>query len=203
MSALVIVTAAPTGPVTLAEAKSHLRVDLSADDTLISALLSAVTDEVEDLTARKLVTQTWKWFFDAFPEGDTLLFPVVPVSSVTHVKTYDQESPATETTFASTSYIVDTTSEPARLVLRSASSWPTDTLREVNGVEVQLVSGYGAAATVPERLKLAIKIWVAHLYENREALAPVSLQEIPLSVMALLAEYTAWNKFGHAGLDPQ
>lgn len=203
MSALVIVTPAAAGPVSLAEAKSHLRVDSTADDVLISALLDAVTAEVEDLTARKLVTQTWKWFFDAFPEGDTLLFPVAPLASVTHVKTYDQESPVNATTFAATSYVVDTSSAPARLVLRSGSSWPSDPFREANGIEVQFVSGYGAATAVPERIKLAIKIWVAHLYENREALAPVALQKIPLSVESLLGEFSAWNKFGHAGLDPQ
>ncbi len=50
-------TVPPAGePLTLAEAKLHLRVDLSDDDALITALISAAREQAEFLTGQRLIT---------------------------------------------------------------------------------------------------------------------------------------------------
>ena len=63
----VLVTAPAAEPLTLAEAKLHLRVDDTADDALIGALITAARQHAEHDTRRALVTQTWKLALDASP----------------------------------------------------------------------------------------------------------------------------------------
>lgn len=67
--ALVIVTQPTVEPITLAEAKSHLRVDsdFTADDSLISGLIVAARQEAEQICRRALIKQTWKLAIDQFP----------------------------------------------------------------------------------------------------------------------------------------
>jgi uncharacterized phiE125 gp8 family phage protein len=53
-------------PLTLAEAKSFLRVEHSADDDLIGALIKAARSEVESATRRALITQGWRIALDCW-----------------------------------------------------------------------------------------------------------------------------------------
>lgn len=79
-------------PVSLAEAKAHLRVDFSDDDTLISALIDAATAHIDGYTgilARALVTQTWRQDFCDWPGDRVLRLPLAPVASVESVKYFD------------------------------------------------------------------------------------------------------------------
>lgn len=67
--ALVIVTQPTVEPISLAEAKSHLRVDsdFTADDNLIGGLIVAARQEAEQICRRALIKQTWKLAIDQFP----------------------------------------------------------------------------------------------------------------------------------------
>lgn len=56
-------------PVTLAEAKAHLRVDGTAEDTLIGSLIVTSRLHVEAAMGLALVTQSWSVFLDAWPPG--------------------------------------------------------------------------------------------------------------------------------------
>ena len=50
------------------------------------------------------------------------------------------------------------------------------------------MAGYGTAADVPETFRQAIRLLVAHWYENRAAAAaPDSAAELPYAVTALIA----------------
>jgi uncharacterized phiE125 gp8 family phage protein len=82
---------------------------------------------------------------------------------------------------------VDTKSEPGRVSLAYSKSWPTTTLRPINGVCVEFEAGYGDAATdVPYRVKQAMLLLIGHLYEHREQSTEKALSEIPFGVKALL-----------------
>ena len=72
---------------------------------------------------------------------------------------------------ASTYYLVDTSSEPGRLVLRYGMAWPGTTLSPMNPIRVEFVCGYGLEPSdVPETIRQAIRYLVADTYENRETM---------------------------------
>lgn len=186
---LVLQTAPTTEPVTTAEAKTHLRVTTSDDDTYIGTLITVARRHVETITGRALINQTWDYFLDNFPPGDKIVIPLPRLSSVTSVKYTDKDN--VQTTFAASKYIVDTNNEPGQIVLAYGESWPTFTPKPINAVEIRFVAGYGStAASVPEGVKQAMLLLIAHWYENRE---PVNIgnivTEIPETINALLWPY--------------
>lgn len=180
---LTLVTAPQFEPVTVAEAKLHARID--EDETAIASLIVAAREMAETYTRRAFVTQTWKMFLDAFPCGSAIELPRAPLQSVTHVKAYDDADAVT--TFAASNYYVDSATRPGRIVLREASSWP-DAARVANAVEIQFVAGYGNAAAVPNQIKQAILMTVAHLYEHR---GDASV-DMPETACALLTAHKDW-----------
>lgn len=210
MGAIVVVSGPALEPVTLAELKEHCRVSVSQDDSYISSLGVAARKMVEDLTGRRLMTQTLRWELDAFPLRDHLLIPVAPVQSIEEVRTFDEDEDDDEgTEMPAADYIVDIGSEPARIVLKSGSYWPTE-LAEARGIRTTFVCGYAPTASpdageaVPAGLKLAIKMLVSTWYGYRETLTQVAgLKEVPGGIDALLGEFQAWNRFGHAAVNQE
>jgi hypothetical protein len=63
---LVRVTEPAVNPVTLEEAKAHLRIDSDAEDDLISALITAATRWAEDYCDRTFCYTQWKMSVDSF-----------------------------------------------------------------------------------------------------------------------------------------
>jgi len=188
--ALKIVTEPAAEPVTTAEAKSHLRVDISTDDTLIGSLITAARQMTEQITRRTLITQTWELTEDDWPGGDTIVIPLPPLQSISSIKYTDDDG--VEATFGTANYVVDTMSEPGRVRLTSGASWPSDTLQELNGVTIRFVAGYGTAGSaVPQAMRQAMLMLLGHWYENREAvlLSGAIPKEIPFAVDALLWPY--------------
>lgn len=182
---VVVVVEPVLEPVTLAEAKTHCRVDYSTDDTLIGSLITAARQRIEEVTGRRLVTQTVDEYLDEFdPNGDPLLLTAFPVSSVTSVRYYDTDD--TLQTMDADDYWADVRSFPPRIVVKDA--WPTLGGRP-SAVVVRSVVGV-AVASVPEPLKLAVKWTVAHWYESREAHGDQAFKELPLGVASILRTYT-------------
>ncbi len=173
MSALTIVSEPGNEPLTTAEAKSHMRVDIADDDTLIDTYVTAARQWVEQFTRRALITQTWDYFLDAWPAagdddgGDRIILPMPLLQSATSVKYTD--TAGTVTTLSSGLYQVDTDSVPGRILLNDGESWPSETLRTGNGVEGRFVAGYGDASTaIPTPIIQAMRLLVADMYEHRE-----------------------------------
>ena len=187
---LTIVTVPTVEPVKLVEAKLFLKVDETADDTLITSMIKAARHACERYTSRALTERTGQVFFDRWPgdyvpltEGITIgadlttfapevFIPRPPLVSITHVKTYDDSDVAT--VWPSSNYFVDTATEPGRLVPRTGTSLPTTT-RTANGIEIQFVAGYPEITpatdpktySIPEDIVTGIKRMINHLYENR------------------------------------
>jgi len=186
--ALVQVTAPTVEPVSLTEAKVHLRVDITDDDSLIAALIVAARQYVEVLTRRQLITATWDLVLDTWPDGDTILVPLPPLQSVTSI-TY-KDSADTVYTMPAMDYIVDTAEEPGRIVLAYGKTWPSTILYPVGAITIRFTAGYGDALAVPQAIKQAILLLVGHWYENREATIGGTMQhELPFAVEALLWPY--------------
>lgn len=177
------VTEPVTEPVSLEEAKAHLRVDGADDDALLGRLITAARRAAEQLTGRAFITQTWDLYLDVAPSF-ALKLPRPPLQSAI-VTTYGDDDQAV--VFDASSYLVDTVCDPGRLVPKT--NWPTG-LRVANGFQVRFVAGYGAAADVPDDIKQGILLLVGHLYENREAVVVGTISgELPLGVKELLQPY--------------
>ena len=152
-------------PVSLAEAKAHLRIDGTAEDTLVGSLIVTSRLHVESALALSLVTQGWSWFFDAWPRDIAVKLPLRPVQSIAAVRLYDEAGDIT--TLASDTYLLDGAAAPARLVRQGALVWPKPG-RIANGIEIAFTSGFGdVAADVPEPIRQAVRLLIAHWYEHR------------------------------------
>ena len=192
--ALKVITAAVIEPVTLAEAKLHLRVDHDDEDTLITNLIKVARELVEDGTWRTLLTTTWELRLDDWPSMP-LKMPKAPLQSITSIKYVNDAG--VEATVASTVYDADTYSEPGRIFFKKDQAWPSVNLYERGAVRIQFKAGWLSAAEVPYKIKAAMLLLIGHLYENREeviissGLTPVVL---PAGVNALLASEKVWKE---------
>ena len=186
---LVLTSGPAVEPVTLAEAKAHLRVDGSAEDTLIASLIVTSRLHVEAAAGLALVTQSWSWYLDAWPRGHALKLPLRPVQSVAAVRLYDETGAAT--TLDPATYFLDGAAAPPRLVRqRRALPWPQPA-RIANGIEIAFTAGFGPApADVPAPIRQAILLLIAHWHEHRSPLEDGAPAEpLPPMVTELLAPY--------------
>ena len=186
MSALELKTAPVDEPISRSEAKTHLRVDISGDDTLIDNLILAARQFTETYLQRCLITQTWYQYWDwGFPAVLTL--EKNPVQSVTAI-TYVDGNAATQTVDSSL-YTVDTNQKACLIYPAYQTIWPVPRVYH-NAVKVEFIAGYGDAATdVPEPIRNAMLLLIGHLYENREMTAPINIAEVPFTYKTLLAPY--------------
>lgn len=180
-----LVTAPASEPITTAQAKTHLRVNNSDDDTLIDLMITRARTAVEEYTRRQLLTATYKVFLDGWP--DVIKLPRPPLQSVTHIKYYDA-STNTLTTWSSANYQVDIYSYPARIVPVQGVSWPSLYSR-LNPIEIQYVCGHAntGADLVPPQATLAMMQLLAHWYEIREAtISGTIIADVPMAVQMLM-----------------
>jgi uncharacterized phiE125 gp8 family phage protein len=184
---------------TVAGADSNFGVDIvtnsytPSDEAYLETLIEMASDYTELYLMRSLITQTWEIWLDEWPE-DPYEVRYPPLISVTSIKYYDTDN--TEYTMDAADYYVDTTSEPGRIGLAYGCTWPSETLRPINGIKITISAGYGAAATdVPQAIRHAILLLIGHMYENREMVMATGAipKEIPMSYKALLAPYTTYS----------
>ena len=179
---LELITPPIAEPVSLAEAKVHLRVDSDEEDALIEGYIRAATRYVEKGLDISLMERTWKMTLDAFTRAIEL--PRGPVQSVTSVEYIDPLG----VTVAFTDYTADLISPSQWIVLNKDATIPT-TLDAVNVVSVTYVSGFDVLPNVYEDLKHAILLLVGHWYSVRESVSDKVMAEVPLSVDALIYPY--------------
>lgn len=190
---LTLITPPVEEPLSADEAKRHCRVDVSEDDSYIEGLIAAARERCEVETDRSFVTQTWRMTIDEFqPE---MLLPRGPHRSVDLVEYYDQTN--TLRTLAATTYEADLTADPARIRLGYGQFWPLTYGQlwsltrwgKPGAVRVTFTAGYGTAAAVPAGIKHAVKMLVAHWYENREIVMSGRDVILPMMVDDLLDHY--------------
>ena len=171
---------------TTADAKDFLKVDTTADDTLIDNLIKAATQSCEIYTNRYFLDTLVTQYADKWADIENLYKS--PVSSITHIKYYDSDDSLQ--TLAGTVYLLDEVSQPARIGLKPNQSYPNIANR-INAVAVQYTVGYGTASTdVPEGIRQAVLMTIANWYENRQTvITGRTATELPLSSQYLLNQY--------------
>jgi len=188
------ITAPASDPVTLAEAKAHLRVDYTREDDLIGALVQTATRHLEGrhgILGRALVTQTWDYYLDAWPADSVgrkkrrIEIPLPPLRSVTSIVYRDTDG--AEQTFSSSLYIADTRGLVGAVQLKGTAQWPA-VEDHPEAVRIRFEAGFGDAADVPEPLRQSIKLLVGHWFLSREAVGQVGTP-VAMAVEALTAPY--------------
>ena len=220
---LVRATEPANNPVTLAEAKLHLRIDNADEDALISNLVTAATRWAEDYCDRTFCHTQWQMRVDSFygAIGSPVQFglkadgnniegrqgtvpnldielprpPMVQAGTATAVTiTYTPSAGASTATLAATEYRVDRQATPGAARPLYGQTWPSH-LVDQNSVAVTWWAGYSADGTsVPAPVKSAILMLVSHLWSNRDAASETALSEVPFGVKALL-DTLRWGSY--------
>ena len=200
--------------------KQSLRVIDDYEDGFIDLLIKKSREAAEQLTWRALITQTVKLTMDSFPrpsmnmasanwygpswgvapgpltvarpDGVTeyeIYLPRNPVQSVESITYYDTDG--VKHTLDPATYILDSDSEPARIIPAPNASWPA-TQNRPGAVEVRFVAGYGDnGSSVPAGIRHWLLLMIGTLYENREMVAVLSRGKVEMLpyVDSLLVNY--------------
>lgn len=175
-------------------ARLHCRVDTYDDattghpeDVWLSGAIVAARQWCEAYSGRALAPQTLELRLDAFPTWRPIELPMPPCTGLTSFVIVDEDEVATEVT----DYLLDTHSEPARLVPKSGASWPTATAAP-GCIRIRYTAGYdepGASPLllpVPKLFRYAMLMVLAALYEYRENCTEETLREVPLGAQSLM-----------------
>lgn len=175
-------------PLALAEAKAHLKVELTDEDALISTLITAARLHVEAVTGRVLVNQDWRLVCDAWPRSRTIELPRSPLVSLNAVTVYDtNDLPAL---VDPTRFLTEPGAVPPKVHL-PANGPVIEPLRPHAAIEIDYTAGYGAtAAAVPADLREALLRLIAFWFENRVAVVTAGTGAlVPKGFDGLLSPY--------------
>lgn len=184
------VVSAGVEQLSLVEAKLHLRVDVTDDDTLITALITAAREFAEHYTGLALSVQTLEMSLNGFPsDNDSCIeLDMPPVASITSVKYTDVAG--VEQTISSAAYVLSLYGDSRRLSPANGYYWPS-TQDVSDSVRIRYIAGYAA---IPKAVKAALLLLVGHLYANRENSSTFKVEEIPLGARSLLDTVKVWSK---------
>lgn len=179
MGGLTLVAAPASSPVTAAEAKAWCEVRGEQTDAFMEGLIATATEMVEDVLGRSIMAQTWELSLPAF--AAVIELPRGPVTAVSSVK-YD-DADGVEQTADAEIYSLDLVSSPELIVLNDGQAWPA-VATTPNPVRVEFVAGY---QVLPQRMKTAVLMTVASLYDDR------TCGELPSAALAMLEPFrTGW-----------
>lgn len=183
-------------PISLAEAKQHLRVDTASDDAYIASLITAAREFCEDYLDRTLTHTQWQMKMDNFPSEIMLPRPpaVASGTATSVVVTYVENSLGGTSVLSSSEYRVDRDSTPGAIRPLYGGSWPSH-LSDQNSVTVTWWGGYGPnPESVPQVVRHAMLMLVGTWYERRQAVDSVSATEVPMGARALL-DFARWGAY--------
>lgn len=166
-------TALPAGLLTLA--KSHMRVDSTFDDALITSMVARAIDWFERVTGVSVFATDYEWT----PDADNFCNNVarVPVSPVAGMTAKDGSNAD-----VSSSFTVTTMSTHGVGIYSLNGAF-------ASGLVVTLKSGYADETKLPPGVLDAVLRMAAHLYDNREILVPGAQMATPGWMLDVIATY--------------
>lgn len=206
---LILITAPAVEPITLAEARLHLKLETTgspaanADDDLIDGLITGIREHLDGpagILGRALCTQTWDLMLKEFPSDDNgdapIKIPLPPLQYVNFIQYMDDDG--LWQTLAASNYQITggNAFRPAKIYPAYNEVWPSVRDRP-EAVRVRFTAGYldnsspgDTQEGVPAAIKAGMKMMLGHLYENREAVNIGSITtELPLGTQLLFAPY--------------
>lgn len=203
---LTVVTGPTLEPVSLAEAKAHLRVEVPDEDALIDGYILAAREYIERETQRALITQTldyktsfsrwysqcgnWPIYYTGECYRTGIMLPRPPLQSVTSLA-YVDSAGATQTLAANQYQVIldNGDSHEGLIVPAFGVTWPT--LQAVpDALTIRFVAGYGGMEDVPHSIRQAMLLLIGQFYEQREnVIAGASIAEVPFAVASLISHF--------------
>jgi len=180
-------------PVSLTEARAHLRYDDTDQDGAIAGLIAAATAHLDGWSGalgRCLVTQTWALDLAGWPCKRHILLPCPDCQAAPSIAYRDADDAAQA--LASTAWsdpLQHTTGSVVQLF--PDVDLPALSPRRIAPVTVTFTVGYGGIDEVPPAIRQAILLMVGDMFRFRESAAPGAFNAIPMSatVEALIAPY--------------
>lgn len=186
---MVLVDSQPFGvaAVTLAEAKAHLRVDISDEDALIDAMLTAATVYVEKQAGTFFVRRTATLKLDHAPTDVVLELPGGKNNNVDGVAIEYIDANGATQIWSGSNYQVDYDSVPGRISPNPDKTWPAVGEGYINSFSVTYTPGIAAdVSEVPKLAKQAVLLVVDHWYRNRGMFtAGIVAHDVAASVNAI------------------
>lgn len=188
-------------PVSLLEAKQHLRVDITEDDSYIERIITVAREYAETYCDMTFIMTKWQMRFDRFPYTIRLPKPPayigilrdtggdVKIEYATNCEaaTYQELDPSM--------YRYDYDINPGCIYFHCQNGWPSDQWATQNGVQVTWWAGFGPdPADVPVKIRHAILMLVGQYYERRLATEGQNSFEVPYGVQALL-DASKWGAY--------
>lgn len=184
VTAIERVTGPAIAPVTVLEANQHCRIDEAHENDLIEALIGAAVDflDGDGALGRAMITQTWAQWVAQSP-GDVRLL-MGPFIALTSVEYYDAAGVLQVAPLAD--YQVWKTGDFVTIRPIDGASWPSAQVRP-DAIKITYTAGFGPAASdVPQGIRHAILLMVAHWHQNRAASTTDRLRDLPFAVNALI-----------------
>lgn len=190
-----VITGPALEPVSLAEAKEHLKIDHSDEDAYITSLITAARKFSEAYTGILFIEQNLKWTLDRWPGyGGTyqetlplisnygknrfIEVPKGPLLAVTSITTFDDDDGSA--VWGPENYYVSAAQN--RIYRRTGVAWPNPG-RAGDGIEIIYQAGFGPLASdVPATLRHALLLIIGHLYSNREPVKEVAALNVPFTI---------------------
>jgi uncharacterized phiE125 gp8 family phage protein len=150
--------------ISTAEAKSHLRISHTDEDTYLGALVAAVDNALDGPSGylrRAIVEQEWVLKLGEFP-AYRLVVPLPPLISLDSVTYYDLDN-ASQTLSSSVYTLIKPVGGAAYLELNATQMWPS-TYQRPDAITVAFTAGY---ATVPPAVKQAALLLLGEMYAAR------------------------------------
>jgi len=178
------------------KAQSRL-LEMDDENLLLASYIRAARELVEEITGRQVMPATWRMYMSSFPGRNVdnytptgwrfgeVRLPKPPLISVDLLRYIDVDGALT--TLATSEYQWSNKWTPARLRPARFKVWPIVDPYSLDAVQITFTAGYATAAIVPARIKQAIRLIVAHWYENREAASMGGLADLPFGVRTLLS----------------
>jgi uncharacterized phiE125 gp8 family phage protein len=197
-----------TAPITLAQAKAHLRLDGDDEDDFVQVLIDVATQMFDGTGKARdgilgcaMMTQTWtleteRWVLpfrrplNRLASDYRIWIEHGPVQSVESIQAYAGD---VLVDWPQENWRVGYEDTRAFVTLASGGSWPTYDFRE-DAFQVAFTAGYGDNATdVPAPLRAAMLLMIGHLFENRQSVIVSASRavaiEVPQTIETLIAPY--------------
>ena len=195
-----VVTPISTYPISLNEARVHLRIapygdiELHPDDDYVTALIGMASQWIEEYLRRSIATKTIEVYIDEFSKKIDL--PFLPVQSVESIIYRNRDGNLI--TLADTIYRLKSYNDSASLVLIENQNYPSDISSEDGSSAIRIVTGYTNGESpdtypLPMPIKAAMFLIIGHLYENRQedvlGNTRISFNSLPMGVKNLIQSY--------------